>query len=79
MNLMSIWLYFWVQLWATKCEAEINAILLYSMQNGWGEHDFLQCLDFEVFIFKKETEILKHMNIVEYVYEGVVEPSTKNN
>ena len=60
------------------CDKELNEILLHSMTNGWGEQTFLQGFDFEAVPFLMVTNMFEHMEVVKSIYEGVVDPSTKN-
>ena len=54
---------------------ELNGIILNSMPNIWYKQDYVKGFDYKFISFKKSFNMLKHMEIVEYIYEGVVEPS----
>ena len=47
------------------------------MYNDWGKKYLIQGLDFEAVPFKKSINMFERMDIVEYIYEGVTEPNTK--
>ena len=44
---------------------ELNKILFHIMPNIWAKQVFLQGFDFEAIPFKKETNMFKHMAIME--------------
>ena len=51
---------------------EINEILLNSMPNSWIKPAYVQVFDCKSIILKKLVNMFEHMEIVEYIYEGVV-------
>ena len=53
---------------------ELNDILLNIMPNSWSKQAYVQGFDCESFFFKG-VNMFESMEIVESIYEGVVEPS----
>ena len=45
------------------------------MKNGWINQEYVQGFDCETITFKKDINIFEHMEIVDTIYKGVVEPS----
>ena len=43
----------------------------------WSRQDYVQGFDYESITFKKTVNMFGHMEIADYIYEGVVEPSHK--
>ena len=56
---------------------ELNEIILNIMTNSWSKQAYVQGFDCEYTLFKKAANIFEHLEIAEYIYEGVVEPSYK--
>ena len=56
---------------------KLNKILLNSMPNSWSKQAYFQGFDYESINFKKYVKFFEHIEIVESIYEGVVEPSYK--
>ena len=48
------------------------------MPNILIKQEYVQAFDWESITFKASVKMFEHMEIVEYIYEGVVEPSYKN-
>ena len=59
------------------CDAELNAIMLHTMTNGWGKNYFFQGLILGRWIIRSNQYVWTYMGIEESIYEGVVETSTK--
>ena len=59
------------------CKAELNGIVSHSIPIGWGMQNFLHGFYSETVYFKRLINIFECTEIVESIYEGVVEPSTK--
>ena len=57
-------------------ETDLNEILLNSMPNIWIRQAYVQGFDFES-INLKYVNMFEHIEISEYIYEGVVEPYYK--
>ena len=55
----------------------MNENLLNSMKNIWIRQAYVQSFDCEFIIFEKYLNMFEHMEIEEYIYEGVVEHSYK--
>ena len=51
---------------------EINEILLNSMPNSWIKPAYVQVFDCKSINLKKLVNMFEHMEIVEYIYKGVV-------
>ena len=47
------------------------------MPNSWSNQAYVQRFDYEYIPFKKAVNIFERMEIVEYIYEGAVQPSHK--
>ena len=47
------------------------------MSNIWYKQSYVQGFDCEHILFQKALSVFEHMEIVESIYEGVVEPSYK--
>ena len=56
---------------------ESNNILLNSMPNSWIKQAHVQGFDREHILLKKIVNMFELMDISEYIYEGVAEPSYK--
>ena len=56
---------------------KLNEILLNSMPNSWSNQAYVQRFDYEYIPFKKAVNMFERMEIVEYIYEGAVQPSHK--
>ena len=57
---------------------QLNEILLNSMPTSWSKHAYVQGFDCESITIKKAVNMFERMEIAEFIYEGVVEPSYKN-
>ena len=57
------------------CVTELYEILLNSMPNIWSKQAYVQGFDYEYITFKSSVSMFEHMEIVESIYEGLVEPS----
>ena len=57
---------------------ELNQIILNRMSNSWSKQAYSRGLYCEYISFKKTVNIFERMEIAEYIYEGLVEPSYKN-
>ena len=55
-------------------ETELTKILFNSMPNSLSKQAYVKIFDCTSITFKKTVNIFEHMYIVEYIYEGVVEP-----
>ena len=55
----------------------MNGIFLNSMPNSWSKQAYVQGFYCESITFKKAVNMFEHMEIVESIYEGIVEPSYK--
>ena len=47
------------------------------MPNGWYKQAYVQGFDCGFISFKKYVNMFERMEIAEYIYEGIVEPSYK--
>ena len=47
------------------------------MPNSWIKQAYVQGFNCEYITFNKEVNMFERMQIAEYIYEGVVEPSYK--
>ena len=56
---------------------KLNEIILNIMINIWYKQAYVQGFDSKSISFKKDVNIYECMEILEYIYEGVVEPSYK--
>ena len=56
---------------------KLSEILLNSMPNIWSKQAYVQGFDCEYISFKKTVNMFELMDIVESIYEGVVEYSNK--
>ena len=56
---------------------EIDEIFLNSMLNIWSRQAYVQGFDFESITFEKSVSMFECMEIAEFIYEVVVEPSYK--
>ena len=56
---------------------ELNEILLNSMPDSWYRQAYVKCFYCESITFKKYVNVFERMEIVDYIYEGVVEPFYK--
>ena len=56
---------------------KLNEILINSMPNRWYKHAYLQGFDCESITIKKAVNMFERMEIAEFIYGGVVEPSYK--
>ena len=56
---------------------ELNDIILNIMSNIWYKQAYVQGFDYESILFKKDVNMFERMEVVESIYEGVVEPSYK--
>ena len=56
---------------------QLNDILLNSMPTSWSKHAYVQGFDCESITIKKAVNMFERMEIAEFIYEGVVEPSYK--
>ena len=45
------------------------------MPNSCSKQEYVQVFDLGYITFKKAVNMFEHMDITEYIYEGVVEPS----
>ena len=45
------------------------------MLNIWSKHAYVQNFDFESITFKKAINMFEGMEITDFIYEGIVEPS----
>ena len=50
-------------------------IIIKSMPNRWSRQAYIQGFDCESINFKKYVNMFERMEIAEYIYKGVVEPS----
>ena len=57
------------------CVTELNEILLNSMPNRWIKQSHVQVFDCGFINFKESVNMFEFMEIEEYIYEVVVEPS----
>ena len=48
------------------------------MPNRWSKQVYVQGFDCEYISFKKAVNMFEQMDIAEYIYEDVAEPSYKN-
>ena len=49
------------------------------MKNGWSVHAYIQVINLEGITLNQAIRIFKRMDISEYIFEVVVEPSNKKN
>ena len=59
------------------CITELNEIVFNSIPNGCIDQAYVQVLYCESITLKAAVKIFERMEISEYIYEGVVEPSDK--
>ena len=57
---------------------ELNDIILNIVPNSWSKQAYVQGFYCEYILFNKAVNIFKRIEIAEYIFEGVVEPSYKN-
>ena len=57
---------------------ELDKNLSNSMPNSWSKQAYVQGFDCEYISFKKAVNMFEQMDIAEYIYEDVAEPSYKN-
>ena len=58
---------------------EMNKILLNMMLNSWIKQAYVHQFDCDSTTFKKAVNMFEHIEIANYIYGGVVEPSYKKN
>ena len=58
-------------------ESELNEILLHNTPNGWDKKDFIQGFDSETAAFNKSINMFECMEILEYIWGGIVKPYNK--
>ena len=58
---------------------KLNEILIKIMPNSWSKQAYVQGFDCGSITFKKAINIFERMEISEFIYEGIVEPSYKKN
>ena len=56
---------------------ELNENLLNSMPNSWNKKTYVLVFDCKYITFKNDVNMFEFMDIVEYIFEGVVEPYYK--
>ena len=61
----------------TICVTELNEILLNNMPDSWYRQAYVKCSYCGSITFKTYVNVFERMEIVEYIYEGVVEPFYK--
>ena len=54
---------------------EFNDIILNIMSNRWYKQAYVKGLDYKSILFKKAVNMFDSMEIAEYIYKDVVEPS----
>ena len=54
-------------------ETELNEIILSSMPNGCSRKSYVQGFIVGI-LFLKDVDMFEHMEMAEFIYEGVVEP-----
>ena len=60
------------------CVTELREILLNSMPTSWSKQEYLKGFDGESISFQEAVNMFDQMEIAEYIYEVVLEPSYKN-
>ena len=58
---------------------DLNEILLNSIPNIWNKQAYVQGFDCELITLKKQFNMFKQMEILESIYECVVEPLYKKS
>ena len=61
------------------CVTEINNFFLNSIPTRWSKQAHVQVFDCDYITFKKAVNMFERMEIAEYIYEGVLEPSYKQS
>ena len=56
---------------------ELNENFLNSMPNSWNKQAYVKVFDCKYVTFKKYLNMFERMEVMESIYEGVVEPSYK--
>ena len=59
--------------------SELNEILLNSMPNSWSKQAYVQGFNWKYTTLKQSVNLFERMDIAEYIYKGVVEPSYIKN
>ena len=65
----------WVKLSDKNGVTELNEILWKSMPKSWSKQACMQGFYWNYITRKREVNMFEHMEIVEYIYEVIVEPS----
>ena len=68
------------EIMSSKIEViELNDILINGMRNIWIKQAYLQGFDCKYINFNKSVNMFERMKILEYIYEGSIDPDYKKS